>query len=314
MIKKEVLSVAAAIMLAVFSTACGDNNDGSQVSSSLTDTEAVTTVEDTNKDITSIDPFEGLTVTFNGESGSGTVSLEYTGDIDFVRDKVRFNCDSPNSDKLSNGDVISVSARCTPKEQQENGYELSITEKEYTVSELSCYLKTVEEYYSFKDLDEQLNANFENDVFEKYCKKGDTISASKFDLKLDNIGSNWEIVDSSYALLEKDLFISECYGQSNSYNAYYHIYKINMTLKKVDNDSYYADEESAPIGTTKDVEFIGYISKEKLYYENHNSEIISDGLQNGSVIYNKANDSNNDIFEIVPISSAYLSGERFTIS
>ncbi|MBQ5333375.1 MAG: hypothetical protein J6K92_08975, partial [Oscillospiraceae bacterium] len=103
MIKKEVLSVAAAIMLAVFSTACGDNNDGSQVSSSLTDTEAVTTVEDTNKDITSIDPFEGLTVTFNGESGSGTVSLEYTGDIDFVRDKVRFNCDSPNSDKLSNG-------------------------------------------------------------------------------------------------------------------------------------------------------------------------------------------------------------------
>lgn len=312
--KNKNIFAIAAIMLTVLTTACGNNNDVAQSSSPVENTEAAASVENANKELTAIDPFEDLSVVFNGEDGSGTVSIEYTGDNDFIRDKVRFNCDSPNANKLSNGDVISVSARCTPKEQQESGYELSVTEKEYTVSELGCFIKSNEDYYSFEELDNQMKSSFETDVFDKYCKVGNIVFASSFDFAFDNIGSDWEIIDSSYELVEKDLFIAKPFGVSNSYNEYYLVYKINMNLKKVDDGPYHTNDETVPIGTTTDVECVGYISKRKLYYENHNSNIKSDGYQSGSVLYTKTYNSGEDITEIIPVQTGYSSGEKFTIS
>ncbi|MGN1137626.1 MAG: hypothetical protein ACI4SF_15590 [Oscillospiraceae bacterium] len=260
MIKKEVLFVAAAIMLAVFSTACGDNNDSSQVSSTLTDTEAVTTVEDTNKDITSIDPFEGLTVTFNGESGSGTVSLEYTGDNDFIRDKVRFNCDSPNSDKLSNGDVISVSARCTPKEQQENGYELSITEKEYTVSELGGFIDSPDGY-DFSEIDSLIENAFIEGEWTKKCSNGNLIN----DLS-ESVPMDWQINDSSYAIYAKKLYIKK---DNPVPNCYYLFYKLDFDCEKI--DSVYVDNPDSEYeyGDTTHWMGIATVKAASLYADNH---------------------------------------------
>lgn len=297
--KNKIIFAIAAIMLTAL-TACGKNNNTAQSSAPVANTEAVASAENVNKDLTAVDPFEGLTVIFNGEDGSGTVSLEYTGDNDFIREKVRFNCDSPNANKLSNGNVISVSARCTPKEQQESGYELSVTEKDYTVSELGCFIKSNEDYYSFDELDNQLKSSFETDVFDEYCKVGNTVSASSFDFTFDNIASDWEIIDSSYELMEKDLFIAEAFGVSNTYNSYYQVYDIKMSIKKVDDGPYHTNDETAQIGTTTDVEFVGYISKQNLYYENHNSNIKSDGLQGGSVIFRKTYDPQESITEILP--------------
>ena len=311
--KNKNIFALAAIMLTVLTTACGNNDDVAQSSAPVANTEAVASAENVNKDLTAVDPFEGLTVIFNGEDGSGTVSLEYTGDNDFIREKVRFNCDSPNANKLSNGDVISISARCTPKEQQESGYELSVTEKEYTVSELGCFIKSNEDYYSFDELDNQLKSSFETDVFNKYCKVGNTVSASSFDFTFDNIASDWEIIDSSYELMEKDLFTANPFGVSNSYNEYYQVYKINMNLKKVDDGPYHTNDETAQIGTTTDVEFVGYISKQNLYYENHNSDIKSDGFQIGSVVYTKTYNSGEDITEIISVPTLYSSGEKISI-
>lgn len=310
--KNKIIFAIAAIMLTAL-TACGKNNNTAQSSAPVANTEAVASAENVNKDLTAVDPFEGLTVIFNGEDGSGTVSLEYTGDNDFIREKVRFNCDSPNANKLSNGDVISVSARCTPKEQQESGYELSVTEKEYTVSELGCFIKSNEDYYSFDELDNQLKSSFETDVFDEYCKVGNTVSASSFDFTFDNIASDWEIIDSSYELMEKDLFTANPFGVSNSYNEYYQVYKINMNLKKVDDGPYHTNDETAQIGTTTDVEFVGYISKQNLYYENHNSDIKSDGFQIGSVVYTKTYNSGEDITEIISVPTLYSSGEKISI-
>lgn len=311
--KNKNIFAIAAIMLTVLTTACGKNNDVAQSSPPVENTEAVASAENVNKDLTALDPFEGLTVIFNGEDGSGTVSLEYTGDNDFIREKVRFNCDSPNANKLSNGDVISVSARCTPKEQQESGYELYVTEKDYTVSELGCFIKSNEDYYSFDELDNQLKSSFETDVFDEYCKVGNTVSASSFDFTFDNIASDWEIIDSSYELMEKDLFTANPFGVSNSYNEYYQVYKINMNLKKVDDGPYHTNDETAQIGTTTDVEFVGYISKQNLYYENHNSDIKSDGFQIGSVVYTKTYNSGEDITEIISVPTLYSSGEKISI-
>ena len=310
--KNKIIFAIAAIMFTAL-TACGKNNDAAQSSAPVANTEAVASAENVNKDLTAVDPFEGLTVIFNGEDGSGTVSLEYTGDNDFIREKVRFNCDSPNANKLSNGDVISVSARCTPKEQQESGYELSVTEKEYTVSELGCFIQSNEDYYSFDELDNQLKSSFETDVFNEYCKVGNTVSASSFDFTFDNIGSDWEIINSSYELMEKDLFTANPFGVSNSYNEYYQVYKITMNLKKVDDGPYHTNDETAQIGTTTDVEFVGYISKQNLYYENHNSDIKSDGFQIGSVVYTKTYNSGEDITEIISVPTLYSSGEKISI-
>lgn len=298
--KNKNIFAIAAIMLTVLTTACGKNNDVAQSSPPVENTEAAASVENANKELTAIDPFEDLSVVFNGEDGSGTVSLEYTGDNDFIRDKVRFNCDSPNANKLSNGDIISVSARCTPKEQQESGYELSVTEKEYTVSELGCFIKSNEDYYSFEELDNQMNSSFETDVFDKYCKVGNIVFASSFDFAFDNIGSDWEIIDSSYELMEKDLFIAEYFGASNTYNSYYQVYDIKMSIKKVDDGPYHTNDETAQIGTTTNVEFVGYISKQNLYYENHNSDIKSDGFQIGNVNFRKKYNPEESITEILP--------------
>ena len=116
MTKTKFIAVAAAVLLTTLATACGDQKANTDTSSSAVTTSSVEleNTEATPKDITTIDPFDGLNVVFNGDNGSGTVEMEYTGNNAFIRDNVRFHCDSPNSTKLSNGDVISVSARCTP--------------------------------------------------------------------------------------------------------------------------------------------------------------------------------------------------------
>lgn len=86
-----------------------------------------------------------------------------------------------------------------------------------------------------------------------------------------------------------------------------------MNLKKVDDGPYHTNDETAQIGTTTDVEFVGYISKQNLYYENHNSDIKSDGFQIGSVVYTKTYNSGEDITEIISVPTLYSSGEKISI-
>ena len=99
MTKTKFIAVAAAVLLTTMATACGDQKANTDTSSSAVTTSSVSELENTEatpKDITAIDPFDGLNVVFNGDNGSGTVEMEYTGNNAFIRDNVRFHCDSPN--------------------------------------------------------------------------------------------------------------------------------------------------------------------------------------------------------------------------
>ena len=88
------------------------------------------------------DPFEDVSVIFDGKSASGSASISYNGKLDLYTTVDR-------SKDLKNGDVLSVKIDSfyndIQKEAAKKGYRLVSTEKTYTVEGLAAYLDTLED-------------------------------------------------------------------------------------------------------------------------------------------------------------------------
>lgn len=93
------------------------------------------------KEVETFDPFENLTVTFDGTAPLGTVDWSYSGDIFSGYD---FSC---VYEGLSNGDVVTITLiRNNPEYYAQNyGKIPSVTQKEYTVEGLASYLTDLAE-------------------------------------------------------------------------------------------------------------------------------------------------------------------------
>ncbi|MEM0529237.1 zinc ribbon domain-containing protein [Zongyangia sp. HA2173] len=88
--------------------------------------------------LTEIDPFEGLNVSFSGFSPDGQVEFEYSGDNPYVG-SIGFVCDK--SSGLKNGDVITISfQKDSESAAVQDGYKLVQDSKKYTVDGLDEYV------------------------------------------------------------------------------------------------------------------------------------------------------------------------------
>lgn len=95
-----------------------------------------------------IDPFENVKVEYSGYDGYGTIDVEKSEDSssegDGSQDWFIYSC--PNTGSLQNGDTVTVSVKLNGYGDaddftRQNGYTLSQTEKEYTVSGLTATTK-----------------------------------------------------------------------------------------------------------------------------------------------------------------------------
>lgn len=95
-----------------------------------------------------IDPFENVKVEYSGYDGYGTMNVEKSADSasdgDGSPDWFTYTC--PNTGSLQNGDTVAVSVKLNGYADaddftRQNGYTLSQTEKEYTVSGLTATTK-----------------------------------------------------------------------------------------------------------------------------------------------------------------------------
>ena len=95
-----------------------------------------------------IDPFENVKVEYSGYDGYGTMDVEKsensTAEGEGGQDWFTYSC--PNTGSLQNGDTVTVSVKLNGYGDaddftRQNGYTLSQTEKEYTVSGLTATTK-----------------------------------------------------------------------------------------------------------------------------------------------------------------------------
>lgn len=95
-----------------------------------------------------IDPFENVKVEYSGYDGYGTMDVEKsedsTAEEEGSQDWFTYSC--PNTGSLQNGDTVTVSVKLNGYGDaddftRQNGYTLSQTEKEYTVSGLTATTK-----------------------------------------------------------------------------------------------------------------------------------------------------------------------------
>jgi uncharacterized Zn finger protein (UPF0148 family) len=92
------------------------------------------------EELIALDPFENLTVTFEGIAPNAYASLSYDGDDGYLSE---YNFYTDNGENLDKGDTVTVYAQWD--EAEELGYYLSETEKEYTCEDVAAYLSTLSE-------------------------------------------------------------------------------------------------------------------------------------------------------------------------
>lgn len=161
------------------------------------------------------DPFDHLTVTFDGYAPNGKAVLNSNG---VPVSGVAFECSK--KDGLSNGDTVKVTFGGADLQDVclKQGYAPVATEKEYTVEGLTSYVQKIGDIP--KEAYEKLDAHVQ-DTFKAY------------------VASEWEEKDAvksieligNYMLVPKD---ASYYGVDN--NRIYFIYKITEKQKKASKD------------------------------------------------------------------------------
>lgn len=117
-----------------------DNNLAKKNKQKFTGKTAKFTVEGLS-DIAVVDPFEGLTVSFNGVNGSGYLSLEYDNRLTEVS-VYSFSYDKYS--ELSNGDTVTLTLNYDEDyTAQYYGRTYSVSTKSFTVSGLASYMDSI---------------------------------------------------------------------------------------------------------------------------------------------------------------------------
>lgn len=140
----------------------------------LTDDTLEVTVEDLDK-ITVINPFDDVSVAFDGISPNGTAQVDYEGDYS----EVGYSMEVSQRSGLKNGDTITVTFYAENLEPN-YGIRLSETEKTYEVSGLAEYITDLNEI-SEADLDAMKQET--EDVIYAYTAGNYSSSSSISDLQ-----------------------------------------------------------------------------------------------------------------------------------
>ncbi len=164
------------------------------------------------EEVTEVNPFDDISLTFNGTSPNGYVYYDNSSDIDEVR-WATFEFDK--DDALANGDTITLTVSDDSIEYAiENGYKFTETSKEYTVEGLEAYVTSTDELTD--DVLKLLKADAEEEIEDAYYWYDDDVALS--DIKYQGY----------YLLVNKDL------DTYYNINALFTVY--TATLTSLDNE------------------------------------------------------------------------------
>ena len=159
-------------------------------------------------EVKEIDPFENVTVLFEGVAPNGRATIKNTSD----NYNVYYEFDKNSG--LSNGDKIKVTASTNMNEEnfvKRYGKKLSVTEKEFTVEGLSSYITSIDQIP--EDIQNKMKSQAEDSI-TAYCSTWDEGNKLK---KLEFMGY--------YFLSGKEGF------SVNPNNDIYCIYKVTGSFK-----------------------------------------------------------------------------------
>lgn len=165
------------------------------------------------EELRKVDPFDGLTVSFDGKSPSVRVNFDYDGKEDFIN-SYDFRADTDDEVRL--GDKITVTCDISDYTLKEEGVQLTSTTKEYTVENVDAYFETL--------------ADVESEALEDLKKETEDVITSYFAEQKDHIKQDGLTYEGCYLLTSKDG--DAWYG----YNKAYVIYSANVSSKEKGSD------------------------------------------------------------------------------
>lgn len=212
-----------------------------------------------------LDIWEGVTVTYDGISSSGSANVEYTGNDEFIKSNVRYYIDKAYG--LSNGDEIVVKASCSQSRLDENLYVIKETEKSYTVEGLPYYAQDISGY-DLSEIDEQLFALAKEKADKSTWAEAyeDNSFLYGFNIMRDgSVSAEWNVTGEYTIKPVKKIFYGSNNKFSDIFNSYTVFYEIKFPCEK--GRDYSKDEYS--VGDTYEL---------TVYAEAHmNNILVSDG-------------------------------------
>ena len=212
-----------------------------------------------------LDIWDGVTVTYDGISSSGSAKAEYNGNDEFVKNNVRYSIDKAYG--LSNGDEIVVKASCSQNKLDENLYVIKETEKSYTVEGLPYYAQDISGY-DINEIDEQLFALAKEKADKSTWAEAyeDNSYLYGFNIMRDgSVSAEWNVTGEYTITPVKKIFYGSNNRFSDIFNSYTVFYELKFPCEK--GRDYSKDEYS--VGDTYEL---------TVYAEAHmNNILISDG-------------------------------------
>lgn len=230
-----------------------DEDLANEINVTLNNTTITCTVKNLEDGVI-VDAFKDLKVTFDGKNGKGYVDIDTEDCDDEVKDNVYFIADTDTNGKLSNGDTIKIKAE-TLSYFENDGYFLKEKEKTYTVSGLTGPRDTLEGVDAseiLSDMQSELNGELK-----------DSYTIRSYDYEFESGKERYLSYDFTYTTDTKVEKYQYVHSDSDlSDNALIAYYKLSVTFKCKNDQSYVGEDETAMKKDEKDtgVTYVAVIS------------------------------------------------------
>ncbi|MGN0634580.1 MAG: hypothetical protein ACI4JW_12020 [Oscillospiraceae bacterium] len=207
--------------------------------------------------LTEIDPFENVKLAYEGASPFLKVKVDKSEGSETVIDNVSFKIDDGTDKKYKENDVINVTASVISTDKmKKEGYKLSVTEKEFTVTDCRKYLDTLDGY-DLSVIEKDMEDAKEAQAVHRYVKNA---FGNLSGLKLKK----------QYFLVRKDAYYDKYTDGYNEYNKYIKIYKATPEKKSL----FYDDHEAIYIivyASDLITDYNGDVTCDYPIYKNYNA-------------------------------------------
>lgn len=294
--------------------ACGKTDDTVNTSGAVSYSEN----DDKTSDVTVIDVFKDLNVTFEGVNDKGKLKYEYVGDSDFVKEYV-WNYSCSQSSGLRNGETVIISLNYNEYKAEQEHIEFKETEHEYTVEGLWGSIVSYEGY-DFSEIDDWAYSFFTENEKSEYVKsyldiykkeqidptdKNNLLKIILPDIDVQDgtfVSTNWQILSITCEPYAKILRVTPNKDDGNE-NYYSLFYKISIEAEKssIETNSS-SDDTLYNVGDVKEWDYIGEVYLNNVSVEKDSNRVYSwyDSPQNtvfdASEVYNFDFDHNFDTF------------------
>lgn len=286
--KCKILCFVTAVCCMLLMSACGQTDNTVNSSEEISFTEEA----EKNSDVTVIDVFKDLNVTFEGVNDKGEIKCEYVGDSDFIKENaLNYKCSQNYG--LRNGETVTISLDYNEYKAEQQNIEFKETEHEYTVDGLWGSIVSYEGY-DFSEIDDWAYSFFTENEKSKYVKqylnycinsKNDPTNndfltlISKPDGNIDGVGTRdaayWRLLSVECKPCAKLLYIFENkdFGQENNYILFY---KVSIKAEKSSLEvNFPSDDTIYKVGDIKEWDYIGAVQFTNVSVEQNSIKVYS---------------------------------------